>query len=330
MCNAPRARFDIDTQGAACLRDLIGAEASPVSLQVGYAVDGSARQFGLHAFLTEHPEQGCVPLVPMPLPSEASSPVTVVVENRPGELGEFERNLLLYAKRQYLYEGDRKWGVRVLVGAIAGIHPEEVRYRDVARWLVNVLIWIDRSSPTSIGGGMPRALTSVFDAMDPVRYAAFHEQTLDYWEGVVQALLGQVTITRVRHDETTLFCLPEPDPVVQMALDADASGTARAEESSCGNHIDVPTVFGHKRCYPTADQVRRLDVDPAAVHAELLGFLAADDYREWMDCEGAVRCNAHTASGKRCTNTVNGITALAPAEWLVARKERAYCVLHSK
>lgn len=135
-------------------------------------------------------------------------------------LNHFEQSLLLYAKRRYIYAGERVEGARVLVAYIAGTPAEDIRNRDIARWLVNILAWINRNSPRSFGGGIEVAINDCFDYMSPRRAPDVLRDQLEFWSSVVEALLGQITITRVVDGAESLFVLPEIDNDAQQFLDA--------------------------------------------------------------------------------------------------------------
>lgn len=135
-------------------------------------------------------------------------------------LNVFEQSLLLYAKRRYTYAGERVEGARVLVAYIAGTPAEDIRNRDIARWLVNILAWINRISPRSFGGGIEVAINDCFDYMSSRRPPDALRGQLEFWSSVVEALLGQITITRVLDGVESLFVLPEIDIDAQQFLDA--------------------------------------------------------------------------------------------------------------
>ena len=134
-------------------------------------------------------------------------------------LNVFEQALLLYAKRRYIYNGDRIEGARILAAHIAGIPAAEVRNRDIARWLVSLLVWIDKTAPRSVNGGLRVALEDCFEHLDPSNPLYGLRERPDYWTAVVEALLGQVTITRVMDGDQPLFEMPAEDAEIQSFLD---------------------------------------------------------------------------------------------------------------
>lgn len=137
------------------------------------------------------------------------------------QLDTFEQSLLLLAKRQYRYEGDIVHGAMVIAGHIAGIPHSSVNLRQVAKWLVNILVSLDRTSPHALTGGLASVLSEFLEGI--ARNFLMPPETerpgLNYWRSVVLNLFGQITITRIKMGDSVYIDLPEPDPTIQAALD---------------------------------------------------------------------------------------------------------------
>lgn len=88
--------WDIDEHTAGCLRDFIGEgdETAPITFSFGFAQDDEGKvSYGLRAFLTAYPEEGCLPLVECPAPVAAipCAPDTIGVELTPQDLDRLEQ-----------------------------------------------------------------------------------------------------------------------------------------------------------------------------------------------------------------------------------------------
>jgi len=64
-----------------------------------------------------------------------------------------------------------------------------------------------------------------------------------------------------------------------------------------------------------------------------LGVAAAldatrEDYLEWLEGWGSVRCSGATTTGERCRNTAKGMTGLELGTWLKARAAGGCCTVH--
>lgn len=83
--------------------------------------------------------------------------------------------------------------------------------------------------------------------------------------------------------------------------------------------------------------VRKLELHSEHIHLYLqypdLGIAAVlktnrEDYLEWLESWGSVRCGGTTTAGDRCRNTAKGLTGLELGEWLEARERGGYCAVH--
>lgn len=64
-----------------------------------------------------------------------------------------------------------------------------------------------------------------------------------------------------------------------------------------------------------------------------LGVAAAldatrEDYLEWLEGWGSVRCSGATTTGERCRNTAKRMTGLEFGTWLKARAAGGCCTVH--
>jgi hypothetical protein len=83
--------------------------------------------------------------------------------------------------------------------------------------------------------------------------------------------------------------------------------------------------------------MQRVELLPAHIRLYLsdadLGVAAAlntsrEDYLEWLEGWGSVRCSGTTATGDRCLHSAKGMTSLELGEWLTARAKCGYCAVH--
>lgn len=137
------------------------------------------------------------------------------------QLNEFEQSLLLFAKNHYRYDGDRIEGAMVIASHIAGTSCSSANLRQVAKWLVNILVNIDRASPRALSGGMHHVLSELLDgiARNYLMPPETERQGLNYWRSVVANLLGQIAITRIKNGDDVYITMPDLDPSIQAALD---------------------------------------------------------------------------------------------------------------
>lgn len=77
---------------------------------------------------------------------------------------------------------------------------------------------------------------------------------------------------------------------------------------------------------PDAD-VAPLVRDPVGYVLRRLGFDSYEQYRRWVDQDGAVRCCAVSRSGQRCKR-LHGSYAYAIDEWLAAEAAGWRCKVH--
>lgn len=60
----------------------------------------------------------------------------------------------------------------------------------------------------------------------------------------------------------------------------------------------------------------------------LLSGLTAEEYREWIESYGRVRCSGLTGRKRRCRNMVSGRMMSNPLEWKVLRDTHPCCNVH--
>jgi hypothetical protein len=85
---------------------------------------------------------------------------------------------------------------------------------------------------------------------------------------------------------------------------------------------------GGESLYLDLEEAKAYNADPDGFAAKHFGFTSADEYREWIETQGAALCGARTRSGKLCSNFVSRIQ-LNPGEWK-ARHRQIACHAHSK
>lgn len=223
-------------------------------------------------------------------------------------LNEFEAALLLLAKRRYRFDGDRVEGALVVVAHISGIPMEDAKLRDVAQWLLNVLVWTNKGMPAAVGGRLAPALLGVLDGLAEHSLASWPaDQSLKArWHCAVGHLMGQVAITQISNGVTMYIEMPTLDPDIQAALD----------RANAMTQISVPTYFGEQQVMATPEQRERARCDPDGVFAELLGFPSAAEYDRWCDSAGSINCAGRTATDQACPNPVPGQLNLDPATWM--------------
>ncbi|WP_124920710.1 hypothetical protein [Burkholderia sp. Bp9099] len=56
--------------------------------------------------------------------------------------------------------------------------------------------------------------------------------------------------------------------------------------------------------------------------------LSPDEYAEWVELNGRVRCAGHTARKTQCRNTVSGPLYANPIEWKKVKDSQPYCSTH--
>ena len=258
-------------------------------------------------------------------PTEGGEPVAIE------PLNEFERHLLLLAKHHYRYDGDYADGARAIAGHIAGIPMKQVNFRDVAGWLVHVMVWIDRNSPHALAGGMARALTEFLDRLGPP-VAATARPMGEYWRLVVEGLMGQIAIAKIKKNDETFYQMP----VIDLAIQATLADTIVTPDNiplpeavaPTVTTISVPVITGVQVMKATPDQLNRVKTAAYQVYAELLGFSCAADYREWIDSSGTIYCVADAGNGQRCNKRVRSKNRLSPGLWIKARNSKLRCYYH--
>ena len=238
-------------------------------------------------------------------------------------LNPFEQHLLLFAKNHYHYAGDRVSGALVMVSHLAGSSIEDARPRDVAMWLVNVLVAIDRKSPQSIPGGLGHALTELLSHLAQEGEMAGEVAVQAYWRSVVANLLSRVALTNTKAGDVVLYELPPIDPALQAALDQVAENAPAATHT-----VKVPTFYGVHPCQATIEQAVRLGTEKEQVFAELLGLSTAAEYQEWLQSEGSVFCADRGGRDRRCRNHLPGKARLDPVAWNQAKAIGGLCCIH--
>lgn len=68
-------------------------------------------------------------------------------------------------------------------------------------------------------------------------------------------------------------------------------------------------------------------LDGVNLPARLAG-LTPDEYAEWIEEDGHVRCCAKTRAGRQCRNSASRKAIADPAEWKALRATGPYCPTH--
>ena len=85
---------------------------------------------------------------------------------------------------------------------------------------------------------------------------------------------------------------------------------------------------GGETLYLDLEEAETYNADPDLYAAAHFGFLSAEQYREWINTDGAALCGERTTSGRMCKRTVSRFQ-LTPNEWM-DRHRRVACSMHSK
>ncbi|MEJ5024974.1 hypothetical protein [Brucella anthropi] len=108
-------------------------------------------------------------------------------------------------------------------------------------------------------------------------------------------------------------------------MNIDFETILHLESSGVGFTVNVKVPMGGRSVYLNANEVSRYIKDKAAFSASHFG-LTLEEYAEWIEMDGFVRCSETTTTGARCKNYVSGGSFYNPEEWKRLRGE--YCAVH--
>ncbi len=91
--------------------------------------------------------------------------------------------------------------------------------------------------------------------------------------------------------------------------------------------IDTLCLWGMQKVELRPEHIRLYLQDPDLGVAAALNA-SREDYLEWLEGWGSVRCGGTTTAGDRCRNTAKALTGLELGEWLEARAKGGYCAVH--
>lgn len=105
----------------------------------------------------------------------------------------------------------------------------------------------------------------------------------------------------------------------------DAIETLR--KARCNLIVEYPGACGTAHAHLTGEDIAAAILDGVNLAARVSG-LTPDEYAEWIELNGRVRCSARTAHGKQCRRTVSGPMIFDPLEWKALRYSAPYCPTH--
>ncbi|NIF56267.1 hypothetical protein [Burkholderia sp. Ax-1724] len=105
----------------------------------------------------------------------------------------------------------------------------------------------------------------------------------------------------------------------------DAIETLR--KARCNFILEYPGACGCAHAHITGEDIASAILDGVNLAARVSG-LTPDEYAEWVELSGRVRCTARTARGKQCRHTVSGPMISNPFEWKTLRDSAPYCPTH--
>lgn len=88
-------------------------------------------------------------------------------------------------------------------------------------------------------------------------------------------------------------------------------------------HIRIPG--GGRTLFLNTEEVFQYLADKDGFAARQFG-LTKQEYAEWVETDGFVRCAGTTTSGTRCKNHVSGGSHYEPEKW--KRMQGQYCTVH--
>lgn len=89
--------------------------------------------------------------------------------------------------------------------------------------------------------------------------------------------------------------------------------------------VDIDVVGGCKGIFIKAKDIPLFHRNKEAYIASYLK-VPLEDYSEWLDCDGEIRCSAKTQKGTRCLNLVSGGSYYSIHAW--REKYGDYCTVH--
>jgi hypothetical protein len=91
--------------------------------------------------------------------------------------------------------------------------------------------------------------------------------------------------------------------------------------------IEALCLYGAERVELRPEHIRLYLDDPDAGVAAAHG-VSREEYLEWLEGWGSIRCDGITVPGTRCRHTAKGLSGLELPAWIVARERGGYCVVH--
>lgn len=172
------------------------------------------------------------------------------------------------------------------------------------------------SSAVSCGAcGKPFAVRSR-DEMKRVLTAKLKRAVLPTCETCLSSRRPETPSVYVEHPVSN----PVPSAFDREVLSLHADrGQPKVVETLC--------LWGVQRVELQPEHIRLYLQDPDLGVAAALG-VTREDYREWLEGYGSVRCDGVTKDGDRCRNTAKKMTGLELSMWLEARSRGGYCVVH--
>lgn len=102
---------------------------------------------------------------------------------------------------------------------------------------------------------------------------------------------------------------------------------ALAQQAGCTFVVEFQGPIGcHSERLSPADLAACI-LDGINIPARMSG-LSSDEYAEWIEQGGHVRCSSTTHAGKQCRNSASRKPLTDPAAWLSLRATAPYCPTH--
>jgi hypothetical protein len=98
-------------------------------------------------------------------------------------------------------------------------------------------------------------------------------------------------------------------------------------KTSCNFIVEYPGACGTAHSHLTGEDIAAAILDGVNLAARVSG-LTAEEYAEWVELSGRVRCSARTAQGTQCRKTASGPMISNPLEWKALRDSAPYCPTH--
>lgn len=102
-----------------------------------------------------------------------------------------------------------------------------------------------------------------------------------------------------------------------------------AQQAGCSFSVNFRAPFGAMNAALSPADIAACILDGVNLPARLTGP-TPDEYAEWIEQDGLVRCCAKTRAGRQCRNFAPGGGITDPAEWKAFRATAPYCHTHDK